>query len=284
MAALAAFCWFYLQPALERCVELRADWILQIYGRNLGLMLLVAGGLHLYFYTFKRQGEQRRFDARDLSTGNRKFFAGNQVWDNMFWSCASGVTLWTAYEVAFMWAYANDKLPVYLDVGAHPVWFVLMFIMLPFWSSLHFYVIHRLLHWKPLYRVAHTVHHRNDNIGPWSGFSMHPIEHVIYISGVLIHVVVISHPIHVLFHLQWKALVAALSHTGFEALTFKGRPVFVLGSFHHQLHHRFYDCNYGVQDVPGDKWFGSDHDGTPEAWAAIQQRRRDRFKVATNKA
>ena len=35
---------YELQPALERCIEFRADWILQMYARNLGLMLLVAGG------------------------------------------------------------------------------------------------------------------------------------------------------------------------------------------------------------------------------------------------
>ena len=40
---LAALSWFHLQPALERCAELRADWILQMYARNLALMLLVAG-------------------------------------------------------------------------------------------------------------------------------------------------------------------------------------------------------------------------------------------------
>ena len=54
------------QPALERCIEFRADWILQMYARNLGLMLLVAGGLHLYFYTFGRQGAERKFDPRGV--------------------------------------------------------------------------------------------------------------------------------------------------------------------------------------------------------------------------
>ena len=62
--ALAAITWYWLQPALERCAELRADWILQMFARNLGLMLLVAGGLHLFFHAFGRQGTERRFDAR----------------------------------------------------------------------------------------------------------------------------------------------------------------------------------------------------------------------------
>ena len=34
-AALATITWLWLQPALERCAEFRADWILQMYARNL---------------------------------------------------------------------------------------------------------------------------------------------------------------------------------------------------------------------------------------------------------
>jgi sterol desaturase/sphingolipid hydroxylase (fatty acid hydroxylase superfamily) len=187
---------------------------------------------------------------------------------------ASGVTFWTAYEAFFMWAYANDLLPYYLDWTAHPVLFVLMLLAIPFWASLHFYFIHRLLHWPPLYRIAHAVHHRNDNTGPWSGLSMHPIEHIIYLSSVLIHVVLASHPIHILFHNQWNTLGAATTHTGFECITFKGIPILNLGSFHHQLHHRYYHCNYGNQYMPWDRWFGSDNDGTPDAVAKMRERRR----------
>ena len=278
--ATAALTWFYLQPALERCVELRADWILQMFARNLVLMLVIVGGLHLYFHTWKRQGSERKFDRRDLDRSNRKFLGANQVRDNMFYSCASGVTLWTAYEVLFFWAHANGWLPFYLDPVAHPVWFVLTLVAIPFWASLHFYFVHRLLHWKPLYRMAHAVHHRNDNLGPWSGLSMHPVEHVIYLSSVLIHALVMSHPIHILFHMQWNTLGAAASHTGFESVTFRGRPVLVLGSFHHQLHHRHYDCNYGNSFMPWDRWFGSNHDGTPESWDAIRRRRRERVRPA----
>ena len=278
--ALATVTWLYLQPALERCAEFQADWILQMHARNLGLMLAVAGGFHLFFYTFGRQGSERKFDPRDLVTANRRFFTGNQVRDNMFWSLASGVSLWTAYEAVFMWAYANDMLPYYLDWTAHPVWFVVMLAAIPFWASFHFYFIHRLLHWPPLYKIAHAVHHRNDNIGPWSGLSMHPVEHVIYFSSVLIHAVLASHPIHIFFHLQWNTLGAATTHSGFESIMFRGRPVFTAGSFFHQLHHRHYHCNYGNEFIPWDKWFGSINDGTPEALAAMRERRRARPDAA----
>ena len=122
----ALITWAYLQPAIVRCVTFEFSWIAQMYLRNLMLFVLIVGGLHLYFFTFKRQRKQLRFSSQELGCDERKFFARDQVWDNIFWSCISGVTLWTGYEVFFMWSYANDFLPFYLDWREHPIWFVLI--------------------------------------------------------------------------------------------------------------------------------------------------------------
>jgi sterol desaturase/sphingolipid hydroxylase (fatty acid hydroxylase superfamily) len=43
----------------------------------------------------------------------------------------------------------------------------------------HFYWIHRLIRWKPLYNAIHFVHHKNLKVGPWSGLAMHPLEHLV---------------------------------------------------------------------------------------------------------
>ena len=47
-----------------------------------------------------------------------------------------------------------------------------------------------------------------------------------------------------------------------------------LGTFHHQMHHRYFECNYGNLEMPWDKWFGSFHDGTDEAHVRMMERRR----------
>jgi len=46
------------------------------------------------------------------------------------------------------------------------------------------------------------------------------------------------------------------------------------GDFYHQLHDRYYECNYGTTEVPWDVWFGSFHDGSEEATARIRERKR----------
>ena len=41
----------------------------------------------------------------------------------------------------------------------------------------------------------------------------------------------------------------------------------------HYLHHRYFEVNYGGDGrVPIDKWFGTFHDGSPEAHEAMNKR------------
>jgi len=87
--------------------------------------------------------------------------------------------------------------------------------------------------------------------------SMHPGEHVLYLSSILIH---------------FRALAPAFSHAGFEKVFFKETKVVEAADFHHQLHHRFFECNYGNVDMPWDRWFGSYHDGSDEATRAMRAR------------
>lgn len=269
---VACVSWFWFQPSPEETKTLAAGWIAEIYIRNFILLSIVAGGLHLYFHTSKRQGKRLKYDARDMKTKSRSFTFNNQVADNMFWSLTSGVAFWTGYEALMFWAMANGYAPVLLWTD-HPIWFISLFFLTPIWISFHFYWVHRLLHWPPLYRLAHALHHRNTNVGPWSGFSMHPVEHLIFLSALLIHWVIAAHPIHILFHMQHQALTAATSHTGFEGLLMKGQNRLALGTFHHQMHHRYFECNYGNLEVPWDKWFGSFHNGTADAHERMKVRR-----------
>ena len=84
-----------------------------------------------------------------------------------------------------MWASANGWLR-FVTFYASPVWFIALFILMAIWNDCHFYWIRPLIHWKPLYRAARYLHHRNVNVGPSSGLAMHPIEHVLYFTRWLI--------------------------------------------------------------------------------------------------
>lgn len=272
LTGLALVCWLWLQPSLETTRTLSLDWIAAIWLRNMALMVIIAGGLHWFFYIRKGQGARLKFDPRDLMHKGRQFTFGGQVRDNMFWTLVSGVGFWTAYEVLMFWAMGNGWAPVLAWID-NPLWFVVLFLLTPVWISFHFYWIHRALHWRPLYRLAHALHHRNVNVGPWSGLSMHPVEHLIFFSSVLVHFIVAASPVHILFHMQHQALTAVTSHTGFEDLLLRDRRQLALGTFHHQMHHRYFEVNYGNLEMPWDKWFGTFHDGTAAAHDRLRHRR-----------
>ena len=257
--------------------SLSLSWIGPIFLRNFLLMLVIAGGLHLYLFTFRAQGKRLKYDPREELEKGRRFTFNNQVLDNIFWSLAGGVSIWSAYEVLYLWGLANGVVPSFL-IAEHPIAFVVWLLVLPVLRSSHFYMIHRFLHWPPLYRRVHSLHHRNIHIGPWSGMSMHPVEQVIYISSALVHFVIPSHPVILLLHLYSRCLGPAFSHSGFEKLLVKDTAIVDSADFHHQLHHRFFECNYGTVDAPWDRWFGSFHDGSDEATVRIREQRKRMYR------
>ena len=265
--------WLFFTPSLERAVEFKVDWISEIWLRNVILMTVVAGGLHLYLYTFRKQGDELRYDTRAYPAKGKAFLFGNQLWDNVFWSLGPAVAVWTAYEAFFLWAYANGVASI-IVLEDNPVLFVTLILLIPYWAGFYFYVQHRALHWPPLFRWVHSRHHRNINLGPWSGLSQHPVEHIIDQSDCLIFLLIPSHPVHVIFNLLFHGLGGPTSHTGYDALQLSKSRLFSLRNFFHQLHHRHFDCNYGTNDTPWDRVFGSFHDGTAEGERLIQRRRK----------
>ena len=270
--AFATFVFFAILPPLETMKEWSWNWVLRVYLANLVPHCMCAGLLHYWFYMRKGQGKTFKFDARNPATDNGTFTFRDQVRDNMFWTIASGITIWTSFQLPIYWAMANGLAPAIL-FPEHPVWFVLMFPFLVIWSSFHFYWVHRALHIPWLYGIAHALHHRNINVGPWSGISMHPIEHLLFFTNFLIHFVVPSHPIHVLFHGYMQATHPVFSHSGFDQLYVNNRERAKMGDFFHQLHHRYFECNYGTVEMPWDRWFGSFHDGSERATVATRARR-----------
>ncbi len=273
MVFLAVAMWLLVYPSLETAKTFAFGWILHTYAVNFIMIVVIAGGFHWYFYMRKGQGKALKFDRRDQAKGNRLWDFSNQVHDNMFWSLGSGVLQLTAFQVVTMWLMANGYIPT-ITATSNPIWFALFLVFIPIWSAFHFYWIHRLLHVPFLYKRVHSLHHRNVNIGPWSGFSMHPIEHFLYISSMCIHWILASHPVHVIFHVIYLGPGAAMTHAGYEDLLVKDKRRLALGTFYHQLHHRYYECNYGNQEMPWDRWFGTFHDGGDAATVETRARKK----------
>ena len=266
---LSAILWLYLTPPLETLKHFSLHWILFILVRNLILISFLWGILHFRLYLKQKQGTAYKYNSQFQSKTNTTFLFNKQTYDNMFWSLCSGVPIWSAYEIFALWAYANGFFPTITWEG-NPIYFILLTILLVnMWHEIHFYFTHKLIHWGPLYKFVHSLHHKNTNPGPWSGIAMHPIEHLIYFSGVLIYFFIPVHPFHAIFHLTKVAIGPGLSHSGFHKLSIGNESSVNTKHYLHYLHHRYFECNYGAgldgAILPLDKWLGTFHDGSDEA-------------------
>lgn len=231
-----------------------------MYLRNVGLMLMFYGGWHLTLYTLRLNSSKQKYFSKWQSKGQKQFLFNDQTLDNMFYTLVVSGLIWTAYEYAYLWSIANGHLEV-MSFSENPVAFIAWFLVIPFWRPFHFYWVHRLIHWKPLYTRFHALHHRNINIGPWSGMAMHPVEGVIYISVVGIHWLIACHPVHFFYNLLLTTLTPAGAHSGFEGEVFNGK--LSVGDYAHFLHHRYFHYNFGdIGGLPMDKWFGTLYDGS----------------------
>ena len=109
---LAFGVWFWLTPPLVEMETLAVGWVGALWARNLFLLTAFATLLHLWLYTWKGQGDGTRFMRSAPTLKHRRFLAGDQLKDNVFYTLVSGVTVWTVYETAMWLAYANGLVPI----------------------------------------------------------------------------------------------------------------------------------------------------------------------------
>jgi sterol desaturase/sphingolipid hydroxylase (fatty acid hydroxylase superfamily) len=269
-AGAALILYAFATPSMATTRTFAVGWITYLLVRNLVIVLAWYGLFHWWLYRRKAQGARFKYNARWPRESDR-FTFGGQTRENVFWTLASGVPMWTAYEIVTLWLFANGHVHM-LQWSRHPVWIVVIMLLIPLWREVHFYWVHRLIHTPFLYRKVHALHHRNTNPGPWSGLSMHPLEHVVYYSAVAIHWIIPAHPIHAIYELVHLTMAPVPGHSGFEKIEVGDDSAINTGCLNHYLHHKYFEVNYADGAIPFDRWFGSFHDGSPEAHTAMKER------------
>lgn len=245
---------------------------LMIYAKN-GMIILIIYGL-LEWRLYLRQKQEIRFKYNGKFPGGRKsakFLFQSQYLDNLFWTFASGIPIWSGYEMVILTCWAND-IGLWTGLAENPAALFLLFLMVPLIHELHFYLIHRLLHFPVFYKYVHSVHHRAVNPSPLSSLSMHPVEHLLYWSDCLIHLLVPSHPLIALYHLQLTGTGAVVGHVGFDRIEIGSHQSIKTHAFAHYLHHKYFNVNFGDGAVPFDRLFGSWHDGSEQANQLMRQK------------
>jgi sterol desaturase/sphingolipid hydroxylase (fatty acid hydroxylase superfamily) len=277
-ALIALLIWLFLLPPASQMRTFAVGWVSWIFFLNMALLMVFAGGLHFRLYVQRAQGTRYKYNRRWLATDSSNFLFRSQLLDNVLLNLASAVPVWTAYEVLLLWAQLKGLAPV-VSWRAHPVYCLSLLILIPLFHEVHFYSTHRLIHWPPLYRAVHRVHHYNVNPGPWSGLAMHPVEHLVYFSGMLLFFVVPSSPFHVVFYLTYLGLSPSQGHTGFDKFVLTEGATVDSENYAHYLHHKYFECNYTDPLIPLDKWFGTFHDGSASAHEEMKRRLQKRNRA-----
>ena len=263
--------WYWATPSVSTMSEWGVGWVGFVLVRNAVLMTAWYGAFHLNLYVRRSQQQRFKYNVKWPAARNDRFTLGSQSRENVLWSMASGLPIWTAWEVVTLWLFASGRIR-WIHFSDHPVWFIVLMLLIPVYRDLHFYLVHRLIHWPTLYKTIHSLHHRNTNPGPWSGLSMHPVEHLLYFSAIAIHWIVPSNPVHAMFTSFHLMMSPAPGHAGFEHIEIGPVDIDTHG-YSHYLHHKYFEVNYADGVLPLDKWFGSFHDGTPQGDAAMKARR-----------
>jgi sterol desaturase/sphingolipid hydroxylase (fatty acid hydroxylase superfamily) len=178
----------------------------------------------------------------------------DKVLHNMFWTL-SGIILWTCTEniVAYLWV--SGRLPYLSDAETFTsvsgiLKFAAALFLTPGFRAVHFYCVHRMLHFAPLYYFVHSLHHRNTDIEPFSGTCMHPVEHLYYFSSYLGSLVFVCSPFAFFWNGVHLLISPAASHSGWED--------HFQGDAFHYMHHRYFECNYSSSDAMFvDAFFGT---------------------------
>ena len=145
-------------------------------------------------------------------------------------------------------------------------------LVVPIIHEFHFFCIHRLIHMPFLYRYVHSVHHNSVNPSPFSSLAMHPVEHLLYPrrDGVAPDNPV--QPDDRSLSAAFRGLRSDPGHIGFEKIEIGEETAMDSHAYIHYLHHKKFEVNYGDGLIPLDKWFGTFHDGSPEAEARMLAR------------
>ena len=286
--ATALLYWRFVIPDVETMKTLSWGWALWLYAVNGLCIFVMYGAVELFYYVRRKQGTRFKYNAKfPADTPSDVFWFKSQNIDNFLRTYLFGIPMWTLVEVLMLWAFANGYVP-WLAWADNPYWLAVLILAAPVIHDVHFFLIHRAIHWGPLYRWIHSVHHNSINPSPWSSLSMHPVETFIYHGVALWHLVIPSNPVVALFQLHIAGFGALNGHIGFDKLEVSDDRALDSHAYIHYLHHKYFEVNYGGDGlVPLDKWFGTWHDGSKEGDARMEERfrkKRERMNAKSQAA
>ena len=154
----------------------------------------------------------------------------------------------------------------------------LSIMLMIFLHDNYFYWIHRLMHHSKLFKYFHLVHHKSTNPSPWAAYAFHPLEAVIEASIIFLIVWLIPYyRTALLIFLIFMISYNVYGHLGYELYP-KGFHKHFIGrwintSINHNLHHKYFEGNYGLYFLIRDRWLGTVRQDYDDSYAQVDEER-----------
>ena len=168
---------------------------------------------------------------------------------------------------------------IYTAIDAYAWWWLPVSVALSLIiHDTYFYWMHRLLHHKKIFRLAHLVHHKSTNPSPWASYSFHVAESVVegFVLVVLAFIVPM-HPLAIILFIVIGFMINVYGHLGYEIMPKGLRHSFLFEiintSVHHNLHHSKFKGNYGLYFRIWDRLLKTEHPDYVKEYDRIQQPR-----------
>ena len=211
------------------------------------LYFSMSAGLNSFFnWTLKKQWTEKVIKL-DLFE--------NQVRFEILHSFMS-IIVFALYGVLIVLCYRNEVVSIGFN---HGLMVLVDLIILAIWNEVHFYSCHRLMHTR-LFLKIHRTHHKSHVVTPFSTYSFHPVESLIFGSVMILPMLVIEFDalallIFPIYHLFFNTLGHSnvrlkKQHSGVKKIEI---------STQHNNHHTTHNSNFGFVSRIMDLVVGTYH-------------------------
>jgi sterol desaturase/sphingolipid hydroxylase (fatty acid hydroxylase superfamily) len=219
--------------------------------------LLFTGAFYFFFYVWRK----KRYWASKIQ---QRYPENKHVLREILYSVTT-ILIFGIVVVGVSWAGFNGYTLFYKNISDRGWPYLLFSIALMIvLHDTYFYWTHRLMHWKPLFKLVHRTHHLSTNPTPFAAYAFHPIEAFVEIGIIPLIVFTIPyHGIAILVFSIYTLLLNVMGHLGYELFPkgFASHWLFKWHntSTHHNMHHRLVKCNYGLYFNFWDRIMGTNH-------------------------
>ncbi len=215
-----------------------------VFGADLLRYVLGAGGTYLVINVFLAQ----RLVAQKI---RRTVVPKGQIRREILVSIRT-VLIFTAAGTSIAIGAEAGVITIYQDIATCGwAYFAVSVVALIVLHDTWFYWTHRALHYPPLFRRFHRLHHKSHQPTPFTSYSFdvgEAVVNAVYLPLVLI--ILPAHPIALFVFVTHMMLRNAMGHCGIEIFPAnrEGRPIlgWLTSVTHHDLHHAHAGYNLGL--------------------------------------